>query len=562
MSLAPERSEANRGCHLKQLLSLWENLDARKRTIVIGTTIAVFIGVLSLSRMAAQDEMSLLYSGLAPDTAGEVLASLEAKGIAYDVRGSSIFVSNPERDRLRLSLASEGLPASGGSGYELLDTMTGFGTTSQMFDVAYLRAKEGELARTIVANPQIKSARVHIAQSEKSPFRQGSTPTASVSLKSGGGVIPRDAAEAIRHLVASAVAGLQPADVSVIDAANGTVIAQENSTTPSSLQNDRAEVLRQNVLRLVEARTGVGKAVVEVNVDTISEEERITERRFDPESRIAISTDTQDTTRSSQNAGGNGVTVASNVPDGDAAGGGEDSSSQDNETREVINYEVSETTREVRKSPGSVSRISVAVLVDGTTQVGEDGQEVWAARGAEELTILEDLVKSAVGFTEARGDIVTIRSMDLTPAPVVADQGGLGWVTASLFDPMALIKPGITALVVLALGLFVLRPVLLSGREPNLIDEPALIGQSPQAFPGDDAALMGQDSLPPPGMGTLNMAPPSMALPPPGAGGLPDLPPLQFDEDPVARLKNLIEERQDETVEVLRTWIETPEETA
>lgn len=526
---------------------------------MIGTTIAVFIGVLSLSRMAAQDEMSLLYSGLAPDTAGEVLASLEGKGIDYDVRGNSIFVSDANRDRLRLSLASEGLPASGGSGYELLDTMTGFGTTSQMFDVAYLRAKEGELARTIVANPQIKSARVHIAQSEKSPFRTTSAPTASVSLKSGGGAISKDTADSIRHLVASAVAGLQPADVSIIDAANGLVIAQDSSNTPSGLQNDRAEILRQNVLRLVEARTGMGGAVVEVNVDTVSEEERITERRIDPEGRIAISTDTQATTRSSQNAGGSGVTVASNLPDGDAAGGGGENSSQDNETREVVNYEVSETTREIRKTPGSVSRISVAVLVDGTTEVDENGQEVWAARSDAELETLEDLVKSAVGFTEARGDIVTIRSMDLTPAPVAVDTGGLGWVTSSLFNPMALIKPGLTALVVLALGMFVLRPVLLSGREPNMIDQPALIGQVTEGQPQSDQALDIQDTV---ASQTPLLANTPGVLPPPITNGATDGSVAQFDEDPVARLKSLIEERQDETVEVLRTWIENPEETA
>ena len=560
-ALAPERGETNRGCLLQQLLSLWENLDARKRAIVIGTTIAVFVGVLSLSRMTAQEDMSLLYSGLAPDTAGEVLTSLEGRGVAYQVRGNSIFVSNADRDRLRLALASEGLPASGGAGYELLDTMTGFGTTAQMFDVAYLRAKEGELARTIVANPQIKSARVHIAQSTKSPFRRSSAPTASVSLNSSGGNISRDAADAIRHLVASAVAGLQPGDVSVIDAANGTVIAQDATETASSLEQNRAELLRQNVLRLVEARTGAGKAVVEVNVDTVSEEEKIIERRVDPESRIAISTDTQETSRTSQNAGGAGVTVASNLPDGDAAGGSGDASSQDNETREVVNYEVSETTREIRKAAGTVSKISVAVLVDGTRETGDDGAEIWSPRSEEELKVLEDLVKSAVGFTEARGDVVTIRSMDLTPAPIETETGGLGWVTASLFDPIPFIKPGLTALVVLALGLFVLRPVLLSGREPNLIAEPALIEQAP-----DGTITATADSAATPNtvqeLAGPTPADASRALPGPTTQTAATGGPEAFDEDPVARLKTLIEERQDETVEVLRNWIETPEGTA
>lgn len=547
---------------MQQLLNLWENLDARRRAIVAGTTIAVFIGVLALSKMAAQDDMKLLYSGLAPGSAGEVLTALEGQGITYQVRGSSIFVPQGARDRLRLSLASQGLPASGGAGYELLDQMTGFGTTSQMFDVAYLRAKEGELARTIVANPQIKEARVHIAQSDKSPFRQTTDPTASVSVKSAGGTISREAAESIRHLVASAVAGLNAGSVSIIDASAGTIIALDQASTPGNMESNREETLKQNVLRLVEARTGVGGAVVEVNVETITEQEMVIERRVDPDSRIAISTDTQQTTRNSKNDGGSGITVASNLPDGDAAGGGSEASANDNETREVINYEVSETTREITRIPGAIARISVAVLVDGTNEIAADGEEAWQPRDEAELLVLTDLVKSAVGFSESRGDTVTIRSMDLQPAPASAQTGGAGWVSASLFDPTSLIKPGITALVVLALGIFVLRPVLLAGRTPNLIGEPALIGNMGSPANEIDSGTFVPKIAPPPGsLPELPMATPDFPMAttaePMGMGG-----PMQFDEDPVARLKNLIEERQDETVEVLRTWIETPEETA
>ncbi|MEP5757943.1 MAG: flagellar basal-body MS-ring/collar protein FliF [Litoreibacter sp.] len=538
---------------MQQLLSLWENLDTRRRLIVVGTTLAVFIGVLALSRMAAEDNTSLLYSGLTPESAGEVLSSLEAQNVLYEVRGNSIFVPDADRDRLRLSLAGQGLPASGGAGYELLDSMTGFGTTSQMFDVAYLRAKEGELARTIVANPQIKAARVHIAQSIKSPFRQSSPPTASVSLQSATGAISNDAAEAIRHLVASAVAGLQPTGVSVIDAANGTVITQNTSQTPSTLANNRAEILKQNVLRLIEARTGVGRAVVEVNVDTVSEEEMIVERKVDPDSRIAISTDSQQTNRSSQNSTGSGVTVASNLPDGDAASGDGEASSQDNETREVINYEVSQTTREIRKIPGSIARISVAVLVDGANSSGENQSDTFAPRSDEELQVLTDLVKSAIGFDEARGDNVTIRTMDLTTASAPVEAGGLGWVSSAGFDVTSFIKPGITALVVLALGLFVLRPVLMSGRTPNLIDEPQLIGGTPSDI-GDASDFM-TDSIPT--LGSPENTPTSVGLP---STDFTNASIENFDEDPVARLRNLIDERQDETVEVLRNWIESPEE--
>ena len=140
---------------MQQILSIWSTLNTRRRIIVLGATLAMFASVLGLSRMASQPSMSLLYAGLESSGAGDVLASLDQQGVTYDVRNGAIFVDAAQRDTLRLTLASEGLPANNGQGYELLDSLTGFGTTSQMFDAAYWRAKEGELARTITSNPQI-----------------------------------------------------------------------------------------------------------------------------------------------------------------------------------------------------------------------------------------------------------------------------------------------------------------------------------------------------------------------------------------------------------------------
>src|SRR5690606_7745693 len=116
------------------------------------------------------------------------------------------------RDGLRMALAAEGLPAAGAAGYELLDSLSGFGSTSQMFDAAYWRAKEGELARTILAVPEIKSARVHISQAPDDPFRRKDRPTASVTVATISGTLPKTQADALRHLVAAAVASMRPED--------------------------------------------------------------------------------------------------------------------------------------------------------------------------------------------------------------------------------------------------------------------------------------------------------------------------------------------------------------
>ena len=144
---------------MQQLLSVWTTLDPRRRIIVVLATVAMFATVLALSRMATAPGMSLLYAGLESSAAGEVVATLEQRGVSYEVRGGTIFVDSSRRDELRMTLASEGLPTNNSAGYELLDSLSGFGTTSQMFDAAYWRAKEGELARTIISSPHIRGAR-------------------------------------------------------------------------------------------------------------------------------------------------------------------------------------------------------------------------------------------------------------------------------------------------------------------------------------------------------------------------------------------------------------------
>ena len=142
------------------MIALWSALDMRRRVVIVVATVAMFAAVLSLSRLASTPGMALLYSGLDPAAAGEVVAALEQRGVAYQVQGGAIQVPEGQRDELRMTLAAEGLPAAGAAGYELLDQLSGFGTTAQMFDAAYWRAKEGELARTLLAIPQVRAARV------------------------------------------------------------------------------------------------------------------------------------------------------------------------------------------------------------------------------------------------------------------------------------------------------------------------------------------------------------------------------------------------------------------
>jgi len=540
---------------VQNVAATWNALDATRRIVVIAATIAMFLAVLGLSRMATTPNMALLYSGLDSAAAGEVVTALEARGVAYEVAGDSIRVDAAMRDELRMMLASEGLPATGAAGYELLDGLSGFGTTSQMFDAAYWRAKEGELARTILAVPSVRAARVHIAKAPAQPFRTEERPTASITVTTSGGGLPASQARALQHLVAAAVSGMRPEDVAIIDSVAGLIPTGDDSMMPGSADSREAE-LKRNVERLLAARLGPGRAVVEISLAVVTERESLTEKTFDPASRVAISSDTEERSDSATEPAGD-VTVASNLPEGDA-GAGASGQSNSSETRERVNYEVSETQREVLRLPGAVRRLTVAVLIDGQTVTNADGTTTFTPRPEEELTALRDLVASAVGLDDARGDVLTLKSMAFEP---VADLGTTA-DAAGLLPPMGpvnvmnIIQIGILALVVLALGLFVVRPVLMSGARRGGSLEPA---DPALALPGVASSGAGPDFD---GEELRVLT---------GEIQDGDLPPMSIyseaeedlqDSDPVARLRRLIEERQAESVEILRGWMEAEEEKA
>lgn len=540
---------------LQQLTTVWSALDTRRRIIVVGATALVFAAVLALSSLAARPDMALLYAGLDGAKAGEVISALDQRAAKYEVRGDSIYVEAPKRDELRMTLAAEGLPATGGAGYELLDSLSGFGTTSQMFDAAYWRAKEGELARTILANPAIRAARVHIAPPSGVSFRAQNRPTASVTVTTNAGGLSPPQAKALKYLVSSAVAGMTPDDVSVIDTASGLVAAGDES--PAASGTDRAETLRRNIERLLEARVGYGNAVVEVAVETVTEREAITERRIDPTSRTMISTDTSESSNKADESKTGGVSVASNLPDGQGANGGS-SQRQGNETRERTNYDLSETTREVVRNPGDVKRITVAVLVDGTEGKDANGQVSVVPRSEDEIAALRDLVASAVGFDEGRGDVITIRSMAFQP---IAESGAVataGMLGGTSLDVMQLIQIAALVVVAVVLALFVMRPALA----PRTPAQPQLAGLPVPAIPGGPAALTGEiagDEMPATEMSVVSDFP--MAdLPVPFAMASALDAQAEIEDDPVARLKRLIGQRQAESVEILRGWMEKPEE--
>ena len=243
-----------------------------------------------------------------------------------------------------------------------------------------------------------------------------------------------------------------------------------------------------------------------------------------------------------------------------AGAGGDSSTSQTDETRERVNYEVSQTEREITQGPGAVKRLTVAVLVNGTLTTAADGTEQFQPRSDEELAALRELVASAVGFDEARGDIITIKTMQfqaVTPQGTAVDAGFLDKVA---IDVMSMIQAAVLAIVALILGLFVVRPLLSRSTETPIaqLAPPPVVETSADGDSTEMTALTGEiedgDAIPRQMTLVQNQGHADTA------SGLPTL--SDSSEDPVERLRALIGERQEETVEILRSWLEGEEESA
>ena len=494
-----------------------------QRQIMLGVAVlGVLAAMTFLVRTTLQPSMSLLYSGLDPVRAGEVINELDQLDVPYEIRGEAIFIPANVRDKTRFALARDGLPRQSIQGYELLDSVNGFSVTSEMYNAAYWRAKEGELTRTILTTPGVDSARVHIGANLRSGFsRSQPTPTASVTLSSARR-LSMGQAEAIQYLVALAVSGLNPEDVVVIDPRHGILAGPntESAEPPGVMAEDQAGALEQKIKRLLFARLGEGNAEVSVSVDVSRERSVISDVRFDPDSRVMRSRTTSDSNQTNQNTGGN-LTVASNLPQGAGAGGGGESSSKN--STETVNYEVNEVRTQTERMPGQIERVSIAVLLNQEA-LGIDLAAADAATQIEQARQnFEALVRNAAGLEDERGDTLTVELMpfqalpdvELTPAPGLMQR----MIEQHLWSA---VQAAFLGMIVLALGFGVMRPVFAQGPSTARGDEDA-------ADTDGDAAAD------------------------PNAGVDAEL--FEAASDPIDYLKDYTRENEEQTAALLQEWL-------
>lgn len=440
------------------------------RLAAMATVAILMIGFFAFLILRAQTpNLAPLYTGLSLEDSSAILSALQTQNVPYELRGDgdTILVPRDQITTLRMSLAGSGLPQRGQVGYEIFDQQSTLGATSFVQNINNVRALEGELARTITSLNRIKSARVHLVLPERALFqRERKDPSASIVL-SVRGELSTGEIQAIQHLVASAVEGLKPSLVSIVDD-QGNLLASGTGDEQDALVGQGAErtlsfenMLRTRVEDMLANVVGAGRARVEVSAEVDFNRSTTTQETFDPNGQVVRSSQV----RESQNVSGatNGqVTVANELP-GASGAGGTGTTDQGNSTEEVTNYEISKTTQTAVTEAGAVKRLSVAVVVDGVYTDDGSGNLTYTPRTADEVAQILTLVRSAVGYSETRGDTVEVVNMQFAERPGLATPGtdaAGGLFDFTRDDIMNGAEMAVTLLIALALVFFVMRPLL------------------------------------------------------------------------------------------------------
>ncbi|GJL37624.1 Flagellar M-ring protein [Phytobacter ursingii] len=437
-----------------------------KIPLMVAAAAAVAI-VVAMVLWAKSPDYRTLYSNLSDQDGGAIVTQLTQMNIPYrfSENGGALEVPADKVHELRLRLAQQGLPKGGAVGFELLDQEK-FGISQFSEQVNYQRALEGELARTIETLGPVKTARVHLAMPKPSLFvREQKSPSASITVNLAPGRAMDDGQiTAIVHLVSSAVAGLPPGNVTVVDQ-SGRLLTQSNTAGRdlNDAQLKYASDVESRVQRRIESilapivGNGNVHAQVTAQIDFANKEQ--TEEQYQPNGDASQAVLRSRQTNESEQVGGSypgGVpgalsnqpapanaapitTPQANQQNGQQNQTGQQTASSAansavprNTTRnETANYEVDRTIRHTKMNVGDIERLSVAVVVNYRTLA--DGKT--EALTADQLKQIEDLTREAMGYTEKRGDTLNVVN---SPFNATDDVGGQlpFWQQQSFIDQM------------------------------------------------------------------------------------------------------------------------------
>ncbi len=489
---------------LAQFSNITKNLAnlGQTRLIALASVGVVSIAiVLAAALYVNKPAYETLYVGLENSDLNQVSIALAEASLPFQVGtdGTSIQVPVGTTGQARLLLADKGLPNSANAGYELFDNVGSLGLTSFMQEVTRVRALEGEIGRTIQQINGVSAARVHIVMPDVGNFRRGEQkPTASVMIRASS-TAGRKAASSIRHLVASAVPGLDVDDVTILDSTGQLLASGDDGTNNQAtrslgvVQSVQQEI-ESNIDKALAPFLGMDNFRSSVTASLNTDSQQIQETTFDPNSRVERSVrTTKEANKSQQSQKDSAATVEQNVPQAAPDAGGANgplSSDQSDKKEEQTNYEINQKTTATTRNGYQIEKVSIAVVVNKGRIAKMVGEPADQAKVDAYLAEMQKIVASAAGINQGRGDVVTLTAMDFVETQLLDDAaGGPGMMEVlnrnigGIINSLAFV---LVAFLVVWLGL---RPLIRSvgGGSPALAGETATEGaglELPDFSPG------------------------------------------------------------------------------
>ena len=364
-------------------------------------------------------DYSVLYTDLELEDAKQIVERLEGENIKYKLtkNGTEILVPTEVVNKMRVDTAELALASKGSNvGYELFDNTDALGTTNFVQNVNLIRALEGELARSVRSVDNIKSARVHLVLPKREMFsKEEQEPSASVVIRTISGQLSPQSVAAIQKLIAASVPKLSVKKVAIVDSSGNLLTEEKNKALMDLDHNEdlRQEMERQmtdRVQNLLDKSIGEGKSRVQVYLEMDFDQVVTNEEIYDPDGQVVRSeaSSSSSSVTSEKNAP---VTVAQNIPNGDNVVNGDGNETQSANAESTVNYEISKIVRNKVKNSGTISRMTTAVIVDGIYEKDAEGKIVYRPRTEEEMQKLDELIKSAVGYNQDRGDMVEVKNI-------------------------------------------------------------------------------------------------------------------------------------------------------
>lgn len=454
---------------MSEFLSGIRNIGAARLSAIGGILVLFGAFFIFLFVRLSAPVLVPLYADLPPSEVDKVTAELSRMQYDYRLRnnGTTILVPTENVPEIRLSLAERGLPSKTDIGNEIFDREQGIGTSTFIQEVNRKRAMEGELSRSVASLDTVHSARVHLVLPERKLFsREEGKARASVVLRMRGAYrLDRSQIAAVQHLVSSSVPDLEPDMVSIIDE-RGVLLAMGSASSDSgtdrleAMRIDQEDRLKVSIEDLLQSTVGFGKVRAEVNIEMDLSQVQIEEKTFDVEGSALRSAETIEENNNAVNLEPDVVSTAVNLPQEADAENRVGSQENTNRTEARENFEVPSTTSTKLVAPGSVKRISVAVLVDGRYVTDAEGNSIYEPRSEAEISAIEELVKSAIGFEAERDDQVRVVNMQFAEPVMDPESIGnkiFGFETAQV---SRLFEAGLLVIFGLLVIMLLVRPLL------------------------------------------------------------------------------------------------------